>query len=142
ATNGAAPEVHQMPVGRKAIRARILAHRRNCNPIWKRNAAQRQWRKELSHPCPKPPLLSAIHARDTNSAPADPPPHAQTPSPVRLPGIHRIRPAARNAQSADASARAEDTDRASEYPRNAPADPASPEVLLHEAPPAPTSAPT
>src|SRR3569833_2776595 len=88
------------------------------------------------------PLRSAIHARDTNSGRGDPPPHAQNPSRARLPGTHRTRPAARSAQSADASAKAADTDRASEYPPNAHGGPASPEALLHEVLPAPTSIPT
>ena len=47
ATDGTAAEMHEMPVIREAVDARILAHGRNADPIAQPHVAQFQRREEL-----------------------------------------------------------------------------------------------
>ena len=47
-TGGAAAEVHQMPVVGEAINARVLAHGRDGNPVWKGDSANREGREQTA----------------------------------------------------------------------------------------------
>jgi hypothetical protein len=47
ATDGATAEMHQVPFGREAIFARILAHRRDTDPVPETHIAQLEWREKI-----------------------------------------------------------------------------------------------
>src|SRR5690348_11348814 len=49
AANGAASEMHEVPVVSEAVLARILTHGRNGNAIGKLCIAKREWFKEMGH---------------------------------------------------------------------------------------------
>src|SRR5439155_24558739 len=70
AADGAAPEVDEMPVVREAVDARVLAHRRDDDPIRKRESPERESIEQVRHERSRPQLYLR-DARDPRSSDQD-----------------------------------------------------------------------
>ena len=64
AADRAAAEVHEVPLGRQAVRRRVLAHRRDGDAVAERHLAQPQRREEGAH---RPASFSAVTKRGSMS---------------------------------------------------------------------------